>query len=185
MIGCGHMENGAWVFRCFTADALTEEAEEAIIDAWLQHMQDTKKRLSTIPDPPVVFHWSHAEVSTLERAYNSATARHPGKPWTAPQWFDFLKKVIREEPVVVRGALGFGLKAIAKSKHAHGLIETNWGDGPTDGLGAMVGAWTAAREAAGTGRKLSEMPLVKEIEAYNEVDCKVMMEIVRYLRANH
>jgi hypothetical protein len=39
--------------------------------------------------------------------------------------------------------------------------------------------------AVATGRKLSEMPLVKEIEAYNEVDCKVMMEIVRYLRANH
>lgn len=185
MIGCGHLENGDWVFRCFTADALTEDAEAAIIDMWLHHMQDTKKRLSTVPDPPLVFHWSHAEVSTLETAYNSATARHPGKPWTAPQWFDFLKKVIREEPVVVRGALGFGLKAIAKSMHAHGLIETNWGDGPTDGLGAMVGAWTAAREAAATGRKLSEMPLVKEIEAYNEVDCRVMMEIVRYLRANH
>ena len=136
-------------------------------------------------DGSLVFHWSHAEVSTLETAYNSATARHPGKPWSAPNWFDFLKKVIREEPVVVRGALGFGLKAIAKSMHAQGLIETSWGDGPTDGLGAMVGAWTAAHEAAASGRKLSEMPLIKEIEDYNEVDCKVMMEIVRCLRDKH
>jgi len=59
------------------------------------------------------------------------------------------------------------------------------GDGPTDGLGAMVTAWTAACEAAATGRKLSETPLIKEVEDYNEVNCKVMMEIVRYLRENH
>ena len=26
------------------------------------------------------------------------------------------------------------------------------------------------------------MPLIKEIEDYNEVDCKVMMEIVKYLQ---
>lgn len=185
MIGCGHVQDGDWVFRCFTADALTEDAEADIIDAWLGHMHEVKKRLAKVPDAPLVFHWSHAEVSTLETAYNSATARHPGKSWSAPNWFDFLKKVIREEPVVVRGALGFGLKAIAKSMHAQGLIETSWGDGPTDGLGAMVGAWTAAHEAAASGRKLSEMPLVKEIEDYNEVDCKVMMEIVRCLREKH
>ena len=185
MIGCGHMQNGDWVFRCFTGDALSEDAEADLIDAWLGHMHETKKRLANLPDAPLVFHWSHAEVSSLETAYNSATARHPGKTWSAPRWFDFLKKVIREEPVVVRGALGFGLKAIAKSMHGQGLIETNWGDGPTDGLGAMVGAWTGAREAASTGRKLSEMPLIKEIEHYNEVDCKVMMEIVRCLRDKH
>ena len=31
--------------------------------------------------------------------------------------------------------------------HAQGLIGTAWADGPTDGLGAMVGAWSAAAEA--------------------------------------
>ena len=32
---------------------------------------------------------------------------------------------------------------------------------------------------------MTELPLMHEIVSYNEVDCKVMMEIVRYLRANH
>ena len=27
--------------------------------------------------------------------------------------------------------------------------------------------------------------LMQEIAAYNEVDCKVMMEIIRYLRTHH
>jgi hypothetical protein len=30
--------------------------------------------------------------------------------------------------------------------HAQGLTGTSWADGPTDGLGAMVDAWSAAAE---------------------------------------
>jgi predicted RecB family nuclease len=86
---------------------------------------------------------------------------------------------------VVRGAVGFGLKAVAKALHQHGLIGTRWGDGPVDGLGAMVGAWWCAGEAASHGRALHELDLMHEIRAYNEVDCRAMMEIVDYLRRNH
>ena len=32
---------------------------------------------------------------------------------------------------------------------------------------------------------MTTLPLMKEITRYNEVDCGVMMEIVRYLRGNH
>src|SRR5262249_42005374 len=38
MIGCGHVEDGDWKFKSFTADALTEPCEAAIIDDWLAHM---------------------------------------------------------------------------------------------------------------------------------------------------
>ena len=37
--------------------------------------------------------------------------------------------------------MGFGLKTVARSMKHHGLIETDWHDGVTDGLGAMVAAW--------------------------------------------
>jgi hypothetical protein len=87
--------------------------------------------------------------------------------------------------VVVRGAFGFGLKAVAKALHGHGLIETRWDDGPMDGLGAMVGAWWCAEEAQTAGIALADVPLMGEIARYNEVDCRVVMEIVRYLREHH
>ena len=32
---------------------------------------------------------------------------------------------------------------------------------------------------------MTELTLMREITRYNEVDCKVMMEIVRYLRERH
>jgi hypothetical protein len=138
----------------------------------------------SLTEPPVI-HWSPAEVCFLETAYNAATRRHPDHEWPRLNWFDFLKNVIKEEPVVVRGAMGFGLKAIAKALHQHGLIGTRWADGPVDGLGAMVGAWWCAGEAANLERAMHELDLMHEIQAYNEVDCKAMMEIVRYLRAHH
>ena len=77
------------------------------------------------------------------------------------------------------------LKTFARAMDANGLIETSWGDSKVDGLGAMTGAWWCDSEAEATGGKLTDLELMQEIAAYNEVDCKVMMECVRYLREHH
>ncbi len=184
MIGCGHVENEEWVFESFVTDDLTEPQEARIIDAWFAHMSEVTERIGGKTDPPV-FHWSSAEVSFLESAYNAAKRRQARDDWPTPHWFDFLTRVARQEPLVVRGSLRFGLKSVAKAMHAHGLIETSWEDSPIDGLGAMVGAWSCAEQAARQGGTLMDVPLMREIARYNEVDCKVMMEIVRYLRSSH
>jgi hypothetical protein len=92
--------------------------------------------------------------------------------------------VIRAEPVAVTGAFNFGLKSIAQAMHLAGFVSTAWTNGPADGLGAMVTAWAAAREAAATGLPLSAHPLMVEIARYNEVDCCVMSEILDWLRKN-
>ena len=187
MVGCGHIEEGLWRFECFTADELTEAAEAVVIEGWLDHMVAVRDRL----DPggwPQVIHWSAHEESSLKSAYNSAVKRHGRRAqvWAEPRWFDFLAQVIKPEPVVVRGAHGFGLKAITNALHGAGLVETRWRTGPADGLGAMVGAWWCQNEVAqGRAARLMDLDLMKEIRDYNEVDCKAMMEIVRYLRENH
>jgi hypothetical protein len=184
MLGCGHLENGQFVFKCFTADSLNEHAEARVLDGWFAHMAATALRLG-YEGAPRVFHWSPAEESTLETAYNSAKRRHLDHKWPEPRWFDFLNRVVRQEPVVCRGALGFGLKAIGKALYALGLISTSWQDGPTDGLGAMVAAWSAAKEAREGGAPLCDIELMREVGRYNEVDCRVMSEIISYLRAKH
>jgi hypothetical protein len=132
-----------------------------------------------------VLHWSFAEPVNYEKAYESAKARHPEKGWPDLTWFDLWDKVFRAEPVMVRGAMGFGLKAVAKALHGHGLIETSWGESKVDGLGAMVGAWWCDAEARAQGVSMRSIPLMAEITAYNEVDCKVMMEIITVLREGH
>lgn len=185
MIGCGHVEEGEWRFACFVADALAESSEAEIINSWLLHMEDVRKRLAPQDEAPRVIHWSPAEVSNFETAYSSARARHLDEDWVSPRWFDFLGRVVREEPVVVRGAMGFGLKPVANALHEHRCIDTVWGDGPADGLGAMVGAWWCQDESRRTQRTLPEIDLMQEIMQYNEVDCRAMMEAIRYLRQHH
>ncbi len=87
--------------------------------------------------------------------------------------------------MVVRGAHGFGLKAVTNGMHALGLVKTSWDEGPADGLGAMVGAWWCDREAEPSGGSMRDLQVMQRIERYNEVDCKAMMELVGYLRRNH
>ena len=65
------------------------------------------------------------------------------------------------------------------------MIDTVWKDGPVDGLGAMVGAWWCNNKIKNSGEVLSDIELMQQIASYNEVDCKVMMEIVSYLRKHH
>lgn len=179
MVGCGHVEDGKWMFECFVADDLTSDSERKVLNDWFDHLEAVVARVR--PGVPTRhYHWSHAENTFLEKAYNSARERLGGD-WPEQPWYDLLTKVARVEPVVVRGAMAFGLKAIAKAMHAHGLIETNWEDGPMDGLAASVAAWNCAKRT----KPMHADPLMDEVRKYNEVDCRVMWEILEYLRRNH
>ncbi|MGE3074409.1 MAG: hypothetical protein AB7N24_14260 [Dehalococcoidia bacterium] len=187
MIGCGHLEGGEWTYSCFTVDRLDPQSEVEVIEAWLEHMRVVQDRLAPNLAKPLVFHWSPAESSGLSTGLKSARARHPerSRHWEEPNWYDFLSRVVRAEPVVVRGPMGFGLKAFAGSLRRHGLIQSEWPDNVSDGLGAMVCAWTAYAESGRCGRRVSEHELMKSVQQYNEVDCRVMMEAIRYLRRCH
>lgn len=187
MIGCGHMEAGTWQFARFVADRLEAESEAEVIEAWLDHMETVRRRLSPELKSPLVFHWSPAESSGLTNGLKSARTRHPerSRHWKEPNGYDFLGRVVRAEPVVVKGPMGFGLKTIARSFQQAGLIETAWEDNITDGLGAMVGAWWCYDEASRTGKRVHDIELMQAIESYNEVDCRVMMEVIEYLRMHH
>ena len=184
MIGCGHVEDGEWQFTCFVANRLETSCEADIIEQWLAHMESVRERVASEVARPLVFHWSPAETSSMNGAFKSARARNPsrGSFWVEPNWFDFLTRVTKKEPVIVRGPMGFGLKTVARSLKQHGLIETEWPDGVTDGLGAMVAAWWCADVATVLGCSLADVDLMVEVSAYNGVDCRVMMEAVRCLR---
>jgi hypothetical protein len=185
-IGCGQCVDGAWTFRSFTANALTADAEAEMIDEWIDHLRALARDAGLASESGVrLFHWSAAETSAIENAYRSAIERHRERHWPDLSWYDLLGRVVQAEPVVVRGAHGFGLKAVANAMNRHGLIATQWGDGLADGAGAMAGAWHAAREASLRWLSLPDMPLLREIERYNETDCRVMAEVLEHLRREH
>ena len=187
MIGCGHIEDGAWSFECFIASELAAPAEAVVIEDWLNHMATVPDRVAPKTDPAVI-HWSAHERSSLQPAYNAATTRHRHRSatWASPRWFDLLTKVVRAQPVVVRGAHGFGLKAVTNAMHRAGLVNTQWRDGPTDGQGAMVAAWSCQRELRRRkARRLADVELMQQLRGYNETDCRPMHEILQHLRTHH
>lgn len=189
MVGVGWLEDpstvDSWQFRVFTADKLDERHEGLILGEWVNFMREKAEEAGSRLEDSRLFHWSNAELSFLVKSYNSAAIRHGVPQWNHLPWVDLMQQVVKEEPVTVRGAWGFGLKAITKAMHAAGLIQTDWKDGPADGLGAMAGAWWCGKEAEAREVSMKSLGLMKEIEAYNEVDCKAMADILTYLRINH
>jgi len=181
-IGCGTYQGAQWRFEQFTVDDLSLAAEARMIDAWLAHLHAVAAEAGYDLTDARLVHWSPAETSNFERAYDNARARHPDRDWPVLVWFDLLQEVVQAEPLVVRGAFSFSLKPIARSLHALGHIQTNWGDGLADGAGAMAGAWNAEVEAKRKGVTLGATDVMGEIARYNEVDCRVMAEILDYLR---
>lgn len=211
MIGCGHwqMPDGAeagtlfgpepeWVFRVFWVNSVSEEAELEMIREWWQYMEEVRLATPGAPDRPRIFHWSSAETTSIKKSISEAQKRaEEGEAWCNANWFDFLSEVVRpsgtSDAFVVRGAWGFGLKAIGKALHKHGLIETEWKDGTADGQAAMIGGQAcfdlaiergcAVEEVVVTDRGGNPRKLFREIIDYNETDCRVMAECVRYLRS--
>ena len=182
-IGSGTYRDRRWSFRQVTVDDLGVEAEARMIDDWLAHLAELAREAGCASASDVrLVHWSLAEESNFERAYESARSRHPDRTWPPLAWYDLLGRVFRAQPIVVKGAFSFGLKSIARAMRAHGLIETAWGEGLADGAGAMAGAWSAAADSRARGRSMTESPVMQEIGRYNEVDCRVMAEILDYLR---
>jgi hypothetical protein len=188
MIGCGHEEHGVWQFKVWTAATETYEDEGRIIRAWLDHMEAVRRRLAPEVERPLVFHWHSHEVKELEKA----AARHMEPVWLEINWFDLLWRVFKAEPVRIIETDSQSLKPVARKLHEKGYIKTVWEEGPVaDGLAAMTAAWSCY--AASRERTLpvheallaNGKSLMGEIEAYNEVDCRAMWEILAYLRANH
>ena len=184
-IGSGTYDEGRWVFHQFTVSELTLEAEARMIDEWLAQLRALCDDAGCSLSEARLVHWSVAEQSNFEKAYDNARARHPERDWPSLPWFDLLNEVVRVDPLVVRGAFSFSLKSIARAMRAGGAIATDWGEGLADGAGAMAGAWNAAVEAKREGIELGQTATMLEIARYNEVDCRVMAEILEHLRRDH
>jgi hypothetical protein len=166
MITWGFLDrDGQWQTGQLIARDLSPSAEVEMITAW----QTELNRLADMHGVQLrdirLFHWGSHE--TLLPDLN---------------WFPLLHNLIREEPVTVRGAFGFGLPEMAQAFHALGLIESALPDEPRDPLAAMAGAWSAAKEAKSLHIPLEETAPIQVIGKFGHAACRSMMEIVTLLR---
>lgn len=186
MIGVGYIQNGKWNFIKFVAESATFLEENKIITEFTKFISNKTLELDLKNEfVPRLFHWSNAELTNLEHA----SFRH-NKKWENWQksviWVD-MYSVFTQEPIVVHGALNFRLKSIGKAMYNLGYVKTKWeNDGPSDGLEAMISAIKLYREKMlNKNLNLTENKIMNDIIKYNEVDCKIIWEIVSYLRTHN
>lgn len=199
MLGIGYVENGEWQYKTFSMNKYNPLEERRIVSEFFdfidQRVEQYNESHEGVNQKANLYYWGHAETSLLKRA----NERH-GWIWNGFLrkyiWTDFLK-VFKDEPVLIKGCKKFGLKEIGKKLFGMGLIHTKWEThGPSDGLTAMIQAAEYYRfiNSISVTPKLND-PIYDEynrqktrfdmVTFYNEVDCKVVYEIIDYLRRNH
>lgn len=108
---------------------------------------------------PILYYW-HAEENILRQSHFNLDV----------EYFD-LCKLFQKEPIVIRGCLNFGLKNIAKCLKKLELIQTSLEDEKCqNGMSAMLMALNLDKNR-------------DSIQKYNEFDCKVLYEILLFVRS--
>lgn len=135
----------------------------------------------------MMYHWSQAErwiYDDLAQRYKKDIAPIEYMLCVDKHWFD-LHYLFKSENLIIRGTFGFGLKSIAKQLFQLGYIQTEWPDSSVvDGLNAMIKAVECSDEAIALSCHMKELPIMQDIIQYNEVDCRVLLEILSFLRHN-
>ena len=186
MIGMGYKLDGKWNYECFKMDSYSLEEEYKVINNFVNRFKQLCKEFNSDKNKytPRIFHWTGAEVTV----FKSANLRHNNKWATFEynfEWVD-LYNIFISEPIVVLGSFNFKLKSVANAFYNNGLIETKWDStGPSNGLIAMASGVKYYQKLDNDNLTEEDKNIFEMIIRYNEVDCKVMMEIVDYLRANH
>ena len=176
MIGLGYQDkSNKWQYKSFIAEEKTINSEKVILEAFWTYINSVLKQYKK--SKAVFVHWSQAEKS----AYDKSRERHTNLP--EMKLLD-LYQVFLNEPIVVKGALNYSLKSIAKALYDNKLIATVWDTTSqcANGLNAMLMAYNLYSKNT---KVTSDNTLMKEIELYNEIDCKCLWEIIVYLRKNH
>jgi len=163
MIGVGYYDK-KWVYKVFMPEYLNDREEKRMIYDWINYMKNISKNNYQI------IHWTHAERSLYKKKREEMKLR------VDLNWID-LQPYVRDSGIVFVGMTNYGLKTVAKSMKSMGLIETDWDDNITDGLGANMIVINGMKDKC----KVREMRNMDIVIRYNEVDCRVMFEILGYL----
>lgn len=164
MIGIGKKDsNGNWSYKSFICDKPTKENELQIITEFYEYY-------TSIGKPPV-YYW-HAEENFWNKSCKGTLLENENV-----NWIDMCK-IFKEEPIVIKGCFGFSLKPIANKMKEYGMINTVLESECNNGMMAMIKAWKCYNNMSNP----KESPIMKDIEKYNEFDCKALFDIMKYIR---
>lgn len=183
MIGVGYINNKSdtinkWTFKNFYLSELSDNAFKLMIDNFWLYINNILKEKNKKNSRFI--HWTKAEPSQYNKCIDKFML--PNKN------FIDLFDVFKNEPIVIKGAFGFSLKDISKAMYKNKMIETCWSNLDNtenkceNGLDALYLAIKLYNENTAIDK---DNNILLTIQNYNEVDCKVLYEIIEYLRKYH
>ena len=177
MIGVGWSANGTWHHQHFIADSIAHDAEFAL----MKRFQSFIRQAADAGEPPVLFFW-HADEMFWKHALN----RHQDRidPSVDPvstmtTWHNLMNTFIKLK-VAVRGCYDYKLKHLGAAMKQHNMITTQLEADCSNGAMAMIRAWQCYDKY----QVPSTAPIMKDVARYNHYDCKIMYDMLRYLRRN-
>ena len=172
MIGLGWVENNIWQFKNFIIEKLNNNCEHNMMkDMWIF----IKNKITEMNCTNCVFiHWTNAEVVF----YDKFKIKEINKDMPNMIFYD-MHKLFLNNKVVVHGALNFSLKTIGNAMYENKMISTSWDSNSicSNGLQAMFLAYEQYKN-----NDITSNTIMDKIAHYNHVDCKIMWEIMKYIR---
>jgi predicted RecB family nuclease len=168
MIGIGYSINNRYSQRTIIANNLSNNEQTNIINQMITYIKEICL-INNVNHPNTnLYHWSNFEPNILCRICNKLNIVNPVFRWT-----DILT-LFHTEPIVIKGALDFSLKSIGKAMYKLKMIKTIWPSRSniSDGLDAMYEAYKIYKSNNNIVKKM------KQIIIYNEIDCKIMWDIL-------
>jgi hypothetical protein len=165
MIGIGYNINDIFYYKEFVMKEINDMEE---LNTFIEFHSYVLNLANSLNKEKIrLFHWSCAEPCL----YTKFKIKHklPDTYDTKMCFYDLSKVFINN--VVVKGALSYSLKSIAKALYNMGYIKTIWPTDNTcmDGLNALILAINYYDN--------NDINIMKDITRYNEADCKTLSEI--------
>jgi hypothetical protein len=179
-----------WKFRSFVAPSLSIGSEYSVLYEWYETIKEVRKQAGA--KRAILYHWSAAEPRFLNKALTRHSLRRLSNDLQddSCEWRD-LMEMFMEAEVVVRGVWGYSVKDVAKGLHKHGLLPEVWKPGEKggdpvlqSGEGTVGTASGCYRNAKRDGIDVGRTAEFDSLRTYNEMDCRVMYDLLYFLRQN-
>lgn len=180
MIGIGWLDNNNWNYHSYICNEATYDEEYRIMNEFVEFIKNKNfPKLNYWCAESTM--WNKAETRQFDIAHKNNDIERKDNisdNWKIDKWCD-LYNIFKEEPIVIKDCFNFGLKSIAKAMKKHNMITAEIESNCNSGKSAMVNAFEYYKN------KENNIHIINDIRTYNEFDCKVLYEIINYLREYH
>lgn len=170
MVGLGWIENNKWIYKDYTVSQLNDYQEKQI---YQQFINQIKKLTKNFTKDYNIYHWS-----PIEKNYYNNFHKKYNNIYPELNWCDLLN-VFRDSQFFIKDCFNYSLKSIVYSLNKYKYIDTKWNN-LDNGLDAMFLAWQEYKK--NDLISINDNRVIKKVIDYNEIDCKVLYDILLFLK---